>query len=439
MTKSSCAAALVLAANLFVAGGAFAATPSTTGVSPNEAALVNRGEYLARAGDCIACHTGKGGKPFAGGLPISSPIGVIYSTNITPDPDTGIGRYTYEDFDRALRHGIAKDGYTLYPAMPYPSYARVAPADVKALYAYFMHGVTPVHQSQQANGIPWPLSIRWPLALWRRAFAPVITSEVAPEAAPYGTGNDSAMRARGRYLVEGLGHCSACHTSRGALLEEKALTDGDGAAFLGGSVVEHWYANNLHADRASGLGDWSREDIVAFLKSGRNDHSAAFGGMRDVVLNSTQYLSDSDLEAMAAYLESLKPVQGSAPAPVFSDTAAKMLHAGMTTVPGARTFLDNCAACHRSDGKGYPGVFPRLALSSTVDASDPSSLIHIVLRGSAMPGTASAPTVFTMPGFAQRLTDEQVAEVVSFIRSAWGNQAGAVSADEVRKVRSGTE
>ena len=402
-----------------------------------DAALIQRGEYLARAGDCVACHSAPAGKPFAGGLPLQTPIGTVYSTNITPDKETGIGNDSYDDFDRALRHGVSKRGYALYPAMPYPSYARVKPDDVKALYAYFMQGVTPVHQQPPENGIPWPLSMRWPLGVWRSAFAPdvAIATTTATAAAGGGTGSDAAMLARGQYLVEGLGHCGACHTSRGMLLQEKALTDGAGPAFLGGGAVEHWFANNLRSDQSDGLGGWSRQDIVTFLKTGRNDHSAAFGGMHDVVVDSTQHMSDDDLNAMAMYLQSLKAAAPATPKAAYDATAAKRLHAGQTTAPGAREFLNNCAACHRTDGKGYVGVFPTLALSSTVNAKDPASLIHIVLRGSSMPATQGAPTVFTMPGFAPRLTDQQVADVVSFIRSSWGNQSATVTASAVSKVR----
>ncbi|WP_042270238.1 cytochrome c [Paraburkholderia heleia] len=429
----SCAAVAV-AFTLFAGPNALAlaASSGAAGVAADGdgAALVKRGEYLARVADCAACHTAKGGQPFAGGLPLQTPIGAVYSTNITPDADTGIGRYTYADFDKALRHGVAKAGYTLYPAMPYPSYARIQPDDVKALYAYFMHGVAAVHQPRTPNGIRWPLSMRWPLALWRTAFAPDVAIATNAQAAD----GDTVSLERGRYLVEGLGHCGACHTSRGMLLQEKALTDHGGPAFLQGGVVEQWFANNLRDDRVDGLGDWSRDDIVAFLKAGRDAHSAAFGEMRDVVIDSTQYMSDADLGSIADYLQSLAPARQHASL-VYSDAVALALHAGHPDSPGARTFLDNCAACHRSDGNGYEGVFPRLALSSTVNAQDPTSLISLVLHGASMPGTKTAPTVFTMPAFGQRLNDQQVADVVTFIRGAWGNQAPAVDADAVRRIR----
>ncbi|OZI42642.1 alcohol dehydrogenase [Bordetella genomosp. 5] len=403
-----------------------------------DAALIKRGEYLSRAGDCVACHTVKGGKPYAGGLGLDSPLGMIYSTNITPDKDTGIGNYTLEDFDRAVRHGVAKDGHTLYPAMPYTSYAKVSPDDVKALYAYFMQGVAPVRQENRDTDIVWPLSMRWPLAMWRWVYAPDVAesstpADPVPASAPAG---DQAVMLRGKYLIEGLGHCGACHTPRGVGLQEKALTDADGTAFLSGGVIEGWLAKNLRGDAKDGLGSWSQQDIVAFLKTGRNAHSAAFGGMAQVVADSTQHLSDEDLNAMAAYLKSLKPVDAKdTRKPSYDDKAAQALRTGGDTSNGAMQFLNNCAACHRSTGKGYAETFPQLALSSTVNSSDPTSLIHIVLKGGQMPATQAAPTAYGMPGFDWRLNDAEVAEVVTFVRSSWGNQAAPVKASDVAKVR----
>lgn len=409
--------------------GASAVTAAGTQVpaaNDPQAQLVKQGEYLARAADCAACHTAPKGKPFAGGLPIASPIGTIYSTNITPDKDTGIGNYSLEDFDKAVRHGVAKNGDTLYPAMPYTSYAKVRPADVKALYAYFMSGVQPVAQANKAADIPWPMSMRWPLSIWRKMFAPAVVADAAS------TDNDPISR--GRYLVEGLGHCSACHTPRGFALQEKALTD-DSTAFLSGGVVDNFLAKNLRGDVTDGLGNWSEGDITAFLKGGRNDHSAAFGGMTDVVQHSTQYMNDDDLTAIAKYLKTLKPVDPNAKALAYDDTVAKALRTGTDKSNGALTFLDNCAACHRSTGKGYTQTFPTLALSSTVNSADPTSLIHIVLRGGQMPWTKSAPTQYAMPGFDDRLTDQDVADVLTFVRSSWGNKAPAVTAAQVAKVR----
>jgi len=418
---------LIAAGLAMLAGSAWAAD----GAQP-DAQLVKQGEYLSRAGDCIACHTAPNGKPYAGGLGLDSPLGTIYSTNITPDKDTGIGGYTLEDFDRAVRHGVAKDGHSLYPAMPYTAYAKVSPDDIKALYAYFMHDVQPVNQANRDTDIVWPLSIRWPLGVWRWMFAPDAVEAAASQAADPG----QAEVLRGKYLVEGLGHCSTCHTPRGFALQEKALTDADGTAFLSGGEVEGWLAKNLRGDMADGLGSWSRQDIVAFLKAGINDHSATFGGMSQVVSDSTQHLTDADLNAIAAYLKTLSPANPNATRPLaYDDSAAQALRAGKDQGEGAMTFLNNCAACHRSTGKGYAQTFPQLALSSTVNSADPASLIHIVLKGAQLPGTAAAPTPYAMPGFDWRLTDQEIAAVVSFVRASWGNQAPPVSAADVAQVR----
>ena len=413
----------------FIAACAAVMTLSAAAASaqnaPADQQLVKRGEYLAKAGDCVACHTAKGGKPFAGGLPMATPIGTVYSSNITPDKDHGIGSYTEDDFDKALRHGIRKDGASLYPAMPYPSYAKVKPADVKALYAYFMNGVQADPTPNRGVDIVWPLSMRWPLSIWRKVFAPNVVADGA---------DDNSPIVRGKYLVEGLGHCGACHTPRGIGMQEKALTD-DSTQFLSGGVVEGYLANNLRGDARDGLGSWSEQDIAVFLKTGRNSHSAAFGGMADVVANSTQYMTDEDLTAMAKYLKSLKPVKDGVAPLAYDDKTHQALRKGSDQSPGAMGFLNNCAACHRSSGKGWTETFPTLAQSATVNASNPASLIKIVLAGGEMPWTHKAPTQFAMPAFGSRLSDQEVAEIVTFIRSSWGNNAGAVSASDVAKVR----
>jgi mono/diheme cytochrome c family protein len=401
-------------------------------VAETDAALIQRGAYLARVGDCVACHTAVIGRSFAGVLALNTPVGIIYSTNITPDKTHGIGDYSYQDFDNAVRHGVGKDGASLYPAMPYPSYAKVKPSDMRALYAYFIHGVAPVAQGNKDANITWPMSMRWPLALWRIAFAPAVDSDDGL------TQVDTSTIGRGKYLVEGLGHCSACHTPRGFAFQEKALSDARGKSFLSGGEVDGWFAKNLRGDQIDGLGRWSEEDIVNFLQSGRNAHSAAFGGMGDVVENSTQYMSHQDLESIAAYLKSLAPVKAdkdTGRAIVYEPAAAAALHGGDASAPGALLYLNNCVACHRSTGKGYEGVFPALALSSTVNTDNATSLIHLVLTGSAMVSTSSAPTSFSMPGFATRLTDEQLAQLISFVRRSWGNHAGPVTADAVAAVR----
>src|SRR6202042_1065584 len=266
-----------------------------------DAASVERGRYLAVAADCGACHTAPGGKPFAGCLAIDSPLGTIYSTNITPDPESGIGKFTLNDFDRAVRHGIDDEGVTLYPAMPYPSYALMSDSDIAALYSYFMHGVEPAPGTEHANGIPWPLSIRWPVAIWRKLFAP------SPDAPAFNASRyTDPVVARGAYLVEGPGHCGSCHTPRAITLQEKSLDDSSPAFLAGGQEIGGWVAVNLRGNVGDGLGLWSKEEIVATLRTARNAEQSVSGApMSDVVMHSTQNLTEADLQAMAAYLKTL--------------------------------------------------------------------------------------------------------------------------------------
>jgi mono/diheme cytochrome c family protein len=447
MTMSSKKKALiaVVAVGVIAVGGAFAyaTAPSQTRAIPHDAAadaglndkaLIDAGRYVATASDCIACHTANGGKPFAGGRAIASPIGNMYSTNITPDQQTGIGGYSLDDFDRAVRHGIAKDGSSLYPAMPYPSYAKMNDGDVRALYAYFMHGVEPVKAVNHANDISWPLSIRWPMAIWRKTFAPA-------DMAPFDVHNklsryQSQQLARGAYLVQGAGHCGSCHTPRSVTMQEQGLDESSKAYLAGGPLIDGWLAANLRSDKVDGLGAWSEQDIVDTLKTGRNKTTAVVGGpMNDVVAHSMQHMTDQDLHAIAAYLKSL-PASGSGKATfVASDATAKALHAGIEPTRGAQLYLDNCAACHRTDGKSNAITFPALPGNPTVLADDPSSLIRLVLAGSRLPSTKERPSDLAMPGFAWRLSDDETAQLVTFVRQSWGNGAAAATASEVAKVR----
>lgn len=397
----------------------------------DDAALIERGRYLAAAGDCTACHTAPKGQKFAGGLAIPSPIGTIYATNITPDRDTGIGAYTLDDFDRAVRHGIARNGHSLYPAMPYPSFARISDDDVRALYAYFMHGVAPVKANNRAADIPWPLSMRWPLAIWRKTFAPSAET-VAFDAKRY---SDPRV-ARGAYLVQGLGHCGACHTPRELTLQEEALDESSKAYLAGGQIIDGWYAVNLRGNAADGLGSWSAQDIVDTLKSARNIHAAVIGAtMGDVVVHSTQHLTDDDLEAIAAYLKTLPASPGDKANFKSNPATAKALQAGINDSRGAQLYVDNCSACHRSDGKGYAHVFPEIAGNPSVLAEDPTSLIRLILGGSSLPPTATAPSTLGMPGFAHRLSDDEVAQLATFARNSFGNKAGKVDAAQVTSIR----
>lgn len=411
-----------------IGAGPAGATAAAAGATP-DTAQIEAGRYIATASDCIACHSAPGGKPFAGGLALASPIGTIYSSNITPDKTTGIGNYSLDDFDRAVRHGIRPDGATLYPAMPYPSYAKIKDDDLRALYAYFMHGVEAAQAENRHTDIHWPLSIRWPLGIWRKTFAP----ETAPfDGAKYG----DAVLGRGAYLVQGMGHCGSCHTPRATTLQEVALDESQGGYLSGGGLIDGWVAVNLRGNSADGLGRWTQQDIVDTLTKARNGHAAVVGSpMADVVLHSTQNMTPEDLQAMAAYLKSL-PASGADKATfVASDETAQALRSGHESGRGAQLYLDNCAACHRSDGKASAKVFPALPGNQTVLDGDPSSLIRLVLNGAMLPSTRAAPSNLGMPGFAWRLSDEETAQVVTFIRQSWGNKASGVEAAQVAKVR----
>jgi alcohol dehydrogenase (quinone), cytochrome c subunit len=388
-----------------------------------------KGEYLARAGDCIACHSIRGGRAFAGGLRMGTPMGVIYSTNITPDPDTGIGNYSLADFDRAVRSGVAKDGHRLYPAMPYPSYAKITDEDLEALYAFFMKEVPPVKQPNKPNEIPWYLSPRWPLAIWDAIFA--------PKSGYVARLDHDATWNRGAYLIEGLGHCGACHTPRGWAIQEKALDDSS-SAYLQGAELDAWSAPDLRGDLRTGLGGWSLDEVAAFLKSGHNDRGVAFGSMLDVVNNSTPYLIDDDVHAIAVFLKSL-PATAEQAAFVYNDAAAKSLESGESQQAGAATYLGVCAACHGSDGKGQAPYMPPLAGNPAVLDSDSSSLINLVLNGAEPLVVRGVPDAYRMPQFRIQLNDEQIAQVLSFVRGAWGNDAKAVSTDQVKKLRPVTD
>jgi mono/diheme cytochrome c family protein len=442
--KKALAGIVAVAAIGFAGALAYALAPSETrsigaAAAPagEQGALVDAGRYVAVASDCIACHTAPGGKPFAGGRAIASPIGDMFSTNITPDQKTGIGNYSLNDFDRAVRHGIRQDGATLYPAMPYPSYAKLSDQDVRALYAFFMHGVAPVNAAKRDNGIMWPLSIRWPVAIWRKSFAP---ADMAPLVL---SKYQSEALARGAYLVQGPGHCGSCHTPRAISQRELALDEAGlgGKDYLaGGPLIDGWRAVNLRGDKADGLGAWTEQDIVDTLKTGRNRNTAVVGGpMNDVVAHSTQHMTEADLHAMAVYLKSL-PASGKGQATfVASEDTAKALRAGHDSERGAQLYLDNCAACHRTDGKSNAITFPALPGNPTVLADDPSSLIRLILAGSRLPSTRERPSDLGMPGFAWRLSDDETAQLVTFVRQSWGNKAPAASSAEVAKVRKALE
>uniref|UniRef100_UPI0025FFF5F5 c-type cytochrome n=1 Tax=uncultured Variovorax sp. TaxID=114708 RepID=UPI0025FFF5F5 len=386
--------------------------------------------------DCVSCHTAPGKPAFAGGLPMKTPFGTIVSTNITPDPQAGIGAYTEADFARALREGVARDGHHLYPAMPYPSFARVNDEDMHALFTFFRNGVQPVAQKPPATDLPWPFSMRGLMSGWNWIY--LDKGVYQPDTAR------SAEWNRGAYLVQGLGHCGDCHTPRSMLGGVKASSDAKGDLFLSGALIDGWYAQPLRHTGRPTMAQWPAQDIVQYLQTGRTSHTAAFGAMVDVVQNSTQHLSTQDLQAVATYLQSLGAESGKqgAPSPASLVAAAPQHPSALAlrngTVEansGAMVYLNNCNACHRSDGTGANKTFPALAGNSVVNAKDPTSLIRLVLAGSAMPSTAQAPSAIAMPDFGWRLSDADVASVLSFARSSWGNQGEAVTAAQVAKVR----
>jgi mono/diheme cytochrome c family protein len=390
-------------------------------------ALVQHGAYVARAADCVACHSLPSGPAFAGGLKMPTPLGAIYATNITPDAKTGIGAYTLAEFDRALRHGVARDGHRLYPAMPYPSYARMTDGDVRALYVYFKQGVKPVAQANHQSDIPWPLNMRWPLAIWNLLFGG--PGEPRPDLA------GDPLWSRGAYLVQGPGHCGACHTPRGLAMNEKGL-DERSRSYLAGAEIDGWYAPSLRGDHNLGLARWSEDDIARFLKSGRNSHGVVFGSMTDVVNNSTQFLTGQDAQAIARYLKSLPGDAGRDGAPWRYEVVAFDGPAGDT--PGARTYRAKCAFCHGLDGKGQAPWMSPLAGTASSMSRNPASTINITLNGSGRVVAGGVPDAYHMPAFRAQLSDREMAEVVSFVRTSWGNQGGEVSAKAVATARAAT-
>ncbi|WP_244830796.1 cytochrome c [Caballeronia sp. TF1N1] len=395
-------------------------------------ALVARGAYLAKAGDCVACHSAPRGKPMTGGLPMMTPLGAIYTTNITPDPDTGIGRYTEEDFAKALREGVAKDGHNLYPAMPYPSYAKINDEDMHALYAYFMHGVAPIKQANREPDFKWPLTMRWPLKLWNLVFLEKGVYRDKP-------GKDVAWN-RGAYLIQGLGHCGSCHTPRGIAFQEKGL-DETSSVYLTGGLLDNWFASNLTAEHNTGLGRWSEQDIATFLKTGANGHASAFGAMTSVINNSTQAMNDSDVAAMASYLKSLPAAGGNGNTPYSYDAKATKVSLARPAASdsGARVYTAYCMHCHGVDGRGFAPMLAPLAGNPNVLEKDASSLINVTLNGTGDLVIQGVPAPYPMPRYAPVLSDQQIADVLTFVRGAWNNNTPAVNVEDVTKMRKSTQ
>ena len=385
--------------------------------------LAQRGAYLARVGDCIACHSAPGKPAFAGGLPIDSGHGIIYSTNITPDKQHGIGRYTERQFADAVRKGVRADGTHLYPAMPYTSYAKVNDEDIKALYAYFQTGVKAAAYAPPESKMGFPFNQRWGMVFWNFFFADDKTFKPQPGWSP--------QVRNGAYLVEGLGHCSTCHTPRGFAINEKARNSGE-AKFLAGGELNGWPVPSLRA-----LPRWDLAAIVDYLQTGRNKNSAVAGEMTAVVQHSTSQMTTADLNDIATYLKALPPApaRDAAVKPQGREATVKKLSAAVGLTLGERLYLDNCSACHFVTGKGATRVFPELDGATVINAEKPTALLHVMLQGARTPSTDKAPSVLVMPGFGKRLSDGEAAALATFLRQGWGNTAAAVSEKDVAKVR----
>jgi mono/diheme cytochrome c family protein len=399
----------------------FALQPGMLPTSKSAAAvttqIINKGEYLARVGDCIACHTAPAGKEFAGGRAMPTPFGNLYVPNITPDDETGIGRWTADEFYRMMHTGISRDGSLMYPAMPFASYTKVTREDSDAIYAYIM-SVPPVRLKNRPHELRFPYNNRELLVGWRALYFK--QGEFVPDP------KQSAQWNRGAYLVEGLGHCSMCHTAINILGGTN-----EAKAFEGGMIPnQNWYAPSLTSNREAGLGNWSLKDIADLLQVGVSHRGTVYGPMAEVVYNSLQYISDEDITAMAVYLKAL-PQRDSGP-PL--ESTARLVQPSVMEL-GRKIYEQQCAMCHGEEGKGYPPVYPPLANNQSITMTVPVNPIRMVLNGGYPPGTKKNPRPHGMPPFAHILNDAEVAAVVTYIRVAWGNTGTPVQTAQVNEMR----
>lgn len=371
-----------------------------------------RGSYIATLGDCTACHTTDAKQPYAGGVKINTPFGVLAGANITPDRETGIGTWSYDDFRRAMTDGIGHGGKRLYGAMPFTAYTKMSEQDLQDLWAW-IQTLQPIHHEVETNQLPFPFNIRTSLIAWNWLNFDKGTFEPDPK--------KSAEWNRGAYLVQGLGHCGTCHTSKNFLGGDKS------DRFISGGAVEGWYAPNLGADAHTGLGKWTQEDIVSYLRTGVNRYAIASGPMADAVRHSTQYWRDEDLRAVATFLKEGKTHDEKVPQPLAaSDDRMKL---------GAQIYEAKCSACHSPRGRGERNIFPQLASNPLINQPDATSLIRVVSAGSRGVDTDARPTAPAMPAFAGVLDDEQIAAVLTYVRNSWGNAAEPVSASDVKDVK----
>ncbi len=375
------------------------------------AEAIARGKALTEAADCAGCHTADPAKPFAGGKRIDTPFGGIYSPNLTPDRESGIGAWSDEEFYRALHDGVAPDGSRYYPAFPYPNFTKMTPDDVVAIRAY-LTTVTPIRNVTPTPKLRWPLNHRVVMRGWNLLFFRAGTFETNPE--------KSEEWNRGAYLVEGATHCGACHTPKNAFGADKR------DQLYGGGLVQGWFAPRLDGSTRSGLKSWSVEDIVEYLQSGRNGRSHAGQLMAEVVTHSTSLMSEIDLHAIAVYL---KDLPAGAPEPIVT----RPPQASMTS--GAAVYARACIACHEANGEGAPRIYPPLPGNANLQSADPSSAIEIILDGAQTMTTPRAPNTGSMPAYAEQLSDQQIADVANYIRNSWGNAAPLVTPAQIKRKR----
>jgi mono/diheme cytochrome c family protein len=396
-----------------------AATGGAVGtVAPAAQSLIERGKYLARAGNCGACHTAANGE-LAGGVAFDTPFGKIYSANITPDVDSGIGKWTRDDFLQSLRKGVRPSGEHLYPVFPYTAFTKITDEDAAALYAY-LKSVPAVHYVVPAAEMSFPYNRRSLLYLWKALFF---------DDGPYNPdARKSAEWNRGAYLITALGHCSACHSPRNSLGAERSSLSMTGGVYqdrVPGGATRPWSAPNL-TSLAQGMGAWPAEEIIAYLKTGTNSYAATFGPMNEVIMNGTRHLSDADLRAMAIYLKDLPANEGE----LAPSAKSEVLQAGETV------YNVNCGTCHEPNGLGAEDAGPRLAGSLIVQARSPASLINSILQGPDLPNPAPPTHAWRpMEAYADKLSDEEIASLASYLRSAWNNKGGEVTAEQVAKQR----
>ncbi|WP_431097582.1 c-type cytochrome [Polaromonas aquatica] len=378
--------------------------------------LIARGAYLARAGNCQACHTVQGGQPYAGGRGIATPFGTVFTSNLTPDTKTGIGAWSSSHFWRAMHNGRSKDGRLLYPAFPYTSYTQVTREDSDAIFAY-LNSLPAVAQPNQPHALRFPYQSQAALAVWRALyFSPGVYQ---PDSAR------SAEWNRGAYLVKGLGHCAACHTARNALGASEQRLD-----LAGGLIpMQNWYAPSLTSPYEAGVSDWDSQAIVSLLKNGVSPRASVTGPMAEVVQRSTQYLSDADLGAMAQFLKELPASHTAPPQPAAIKTQ------GDSVERAAKLYEQHCAQCHGAKGEGIANAYPALAGNRAVTMGQAVNLVQIVLNGGYAPSTAGNPRPFGMPPFVLALNDPDMALVLTHIRQSWGNKASEITAVEVNRIR----